>query len=918
MLSCLTFKYEAIILTETWNNETTSSLCTLDGYKGYHTFRNLSRGGGVSVFISNLLKVRKIDELCFCNETIESCAVCIEIGGAKVIIIGIYRPHTDNISNFNHVLENLLGHEILNSCKVFILGDFNLNLSNQQSEPVLNFQSLLSSLHYIPFITKPTRFDHSRANSVPSLLDQIWINDIFSSIPGIILYDVSDHLPSFIHVNLPFINNATSPDRHKITFRPFSDTNLQNLKQNLAETNWDLLFDNLNPNLACSTFLDHLDKLYCKNFPIKHKFISTKRLNNPWITKSIKCLINLKSNFYKMFRTGHITKAQNNILKNRLNKEIFAAKKSYHGNLFNRYKNNMKKTWEVIRNLSGRPCKHDPIKSLFVGSESITDPVIIAQKFNEYFTSIADDLDSDLTQTDISPYSLIQQNIPHCFFLHPTDEYEISSLISKLKITKTDSNKMPVKIFMSIKSILAYPVSKLINQSFSEGIFPQTLKLARVTPIFKKGEKSDPQNYRPISSLPYLSKIFENCMKSRIVSYFNKFNLFAPSQFGFLKNKSTNDALFELTEKIYESLNSKNHHLSILVDLRKAFDVVNHDILLNKLKIYGFRGLPLKWVSSYLKDRECYVSIANHQSNPIKFNIGVPQGSILGPILFLIYINDLPRFSNRLNSVLYADDTTLSFSHRNFSEMTEIINSELIKLEDWTHANRLTINADKTETIIFSNRKTDVINDQIKLSRKSLAFVDSCKFLGVHLDINLKFSVHIQYIINKISKNCGIFYKIKDSMPHHVRLNYYYAMIYPYLSYNISIWGGTSENHLNPLFILQKRMIRNILDASKLQSSDPLFKRLGILKLKDIYFFQILIFAHKYFYDDKFHVQHNFNTRNRNFAAPIFQRLTLTQQSFSYAGPSNWNKLPLYLRSIQSLYVFKKKLKQYFIDKYAD
>ena len=172
--------------------------------------------------------------------------------------------------------------------------------------------------------------------------------------------------------------------------------------------------------------------------------------------------------------------------------------------------------------------------------------------------------------------------------------------------------------------------------------------------------------------------------------------------------------------------------------------------------------------------------------------------------------------------------------------------------------------------------------------------------------------------MSKISKNCGIFYKIKDQMPHQARLNYYYAMIYPYLSYNISIWGGTSDNHLNPLFILQKRMIRNILNASKFQNSDPLFKILGILKLKDIYLFQILISTHKSFHDNKFNIHHNFNTRNRNLAAPSFQRLTLTQQSFSYAGPSNWNKLPIFLRSIQSPNIFKKKLKQYLIDQYTD
>ena len=446
------------------------------------------------------------------------------------------------------------------------------------------------------------------------------------------------------------------------------------------------------------------------------------------------------------------------------------------------------------------------------------------------------------------------------FFLFPATENEINALIKNLKLTKTNINKMPVKIFSSISPLLLYPLTKLINKSFQEGVFPTALKLARITPIYKNGEKTDPYNYRPISSLPYLSKIFENCMKNRIISFFDKHNLFSRQQFGFLKNKSTQDALLELIDKIYDSLNEKKYHLNILIDLRKAFDVVNHEILLRKLFLYRFNGTPLNWIKSYLKDRQRYVSVGDKASNSKIFNIGVPQGSILGPILFLIYINDLPNVSKFLHSTLYADDTTFSYSNKNYHQLTNIMNNELKIVERWTHANRLTINTDKTEIICFSNRPKQLNPGQIQLSGQSLNFSTSCKFLGVFIDYNLNFSQHITYILNKTSKNCGIFYKIKDSMSRVARMSYYYAMIYPYLSYNIVIWGAASDVHLNPLFLIQKRMVRNILNAGFLEHSEPLFKSLKILKLKDIYLIHILISTHKSILNKKIqnpaHCQH--------------------------------------------------------------
>ena len=510
-------------------------------------------------------------------------------------------------------------------------------------------------------------------------------------------------------------------------------------------------------------------------------------------------------------------------------------------------------------------------------------------------------------------------NNPHSFFMRPVTEAECCKLISHLKITHTGIDEIPVKVFKLVAPLILYPVTHLINLSFQSGIFPEILKIARITPVFKNGDKLDEYNYRPISSLLFLSKLFERCLYNRLTSFFEKFSLLYNSQYGFLRGKSTSDALVELTELIYNSLNEKSHHLSIFIDLKKAFDVVKHDLLLKKLEIYGIRGLPLELIKSYLSNRKSYVGIDHFQSKQEIINIGVPQGSILGPLLFLIYINDLPRVSTELRATLYADDTTLSFSHKDFDSLTNIANAELDKIRDWMIANRLTINPTKTDMIIFSNRLIYPCNNQIVLGNDILDFNTTCNYLGTLIDSKLNFSAHIQKILGKISRNTGIFYRIRDYMPRQARLSYYYAFIYPYLQYGIIIWGGTNDVHLKPLIVQQKRMIRNITNSVAYAHTCPLFKQLGLLKVRDIYKFKMLVHTHREIHvQNNFEINHSVNTRNRNMALPSFQRLAQTQRSVTYAGPTFWNQLPHGLRQIENLSTFKKRLKIHLLEGYTD
>ena len=465
---------------------------------------------------------------------------------------------------------------------------------------------------------------------------------------------------------------------------------------------------------------------------------------------------------------------------------------------------------------------------------------------------------------------------------------------------------------------MVVPITILIENSIRQGVFPNELKVARITPIHKEGSFTEPSNFRPISSLSYLSKVYENFFSTRLINFCNKYSIISRKQFGFQSGVSTSDALISLTEDIYSALDDRLHFLAAIIDVKKAFDCVNHNILLNKLERYGIRGIPLRWVTSNLADKNFYVEIGSYKSGLNTFNIGVPQGSILGPLLFLIYVNNLPKFSNTMRTQLFADDTIVFNTGHDIDELTTSTNTELSKLNDWTLANKLTIHAGKTKLLIVSNRFSTNNAISIRIINNEINPTTCCKYLGVYLDNRLTFKDHIKHINGKISRHTGILYKIRDKLPMKARLDYYYAYIYPYLSYNIIIWGSTFQTHLQPLIVQQKRTIRTIMGAGYIDHTDPLFRRLKLLKLQDIYYFHLGTYMFHARSRGEYATQTNINTRGTNNALPSRHRITITQHAVSCTGPKFWTSLPQHIRSINSFARFRKSLKEHLLNKYQD
>ena len=387
--------------------------------------------------------------------------------------------------------------------------------------------------------------------------------------------------------------------------------------------------------------------------------------------------------------------------------------------------------------------------------------------------------------------------IPNSILLSPATPIEVNRTILNLDQTKsTGPYSIPIKALKILGPKISQPLTKIINQSFTEGIFPSKLKVAKVVSIFKKGDSEIASNYRPISLLPIFSKIFEMLMHERIYSFLKEHKLIYPLQFGFRENHCIDHALISITEDIRSTLDNKRYGCGIFIDLQKAFDTVNHEILLKKLEHYGIRGDTLKWFCSYLSDRGQFVSINGHNSTKMEISCGVPQGSVLGPLLFLIYINDLPNVSNKIKTYLFADDSNIYLESETISELVQIVNKELKLVKKWIDANFLSLNISKTNYIIFHSPAMPILTDiVIKIGREHINRSSYVKFLGLLLDEHLNWKFHLSELSKKLARTCGILFKIRDLLPTNTLINVYNSLFMSFLQMAL-LYGAKHLLHI--------------------------------------------------------------------------------------------------------------------------
>ena len=468
-----------------------------------------------------------------------------------------------------------------------------------------------------------------------------------------------------------------------------------------------------------------------------------------------------------------------------------------------------------------------------------------------------------------------------------------------------------------------------------QGIVPDSLKVSKVTPVDKGGSQSDSSNFRPISTLSALTQVFEKLVYKQFINYIEKHDILFQFQFGFRKGHSTAQAVSEIADSLRNAIDSNLFTCGVFIDFSKAFDTVNHQILLKKLESYGIRGTPLKWFTSYLENRQQYVTVGQLDSPRQAMTCGIPQGSTLGPLLFLLYINDLPNCSKNLIFRIFADDTNLFASACDLKDLETLINSELEKVKEWCDVNKLSINFSKTNYMIIKSSRKVSGNMEVKLhsmdgSCHILRKKDHIKYLGVMIDESLSWKYHISYICSRVSRNIGIISKLRHYLSIHQLKQIYYNLIYPYLSYAVIAWGSAYKTHLQKLQTKQNTVLRLMFFGTTFgpytESALPFLNLLDILTVDNVYRLHALKFTHMWHkgflpkvFDNLFQYaksRHTYNTRyasNQNFCKPYI-RTNTGKQMFSYKAIDLWHDIPSNLKDLGT-YSFAKEVKQYLLFK---
>ena len=459
-------------------------------------------------------------------------------------------------------------------------------------------------------------------------------------------------------------------------------------------------------NHSYRKFVNIFTETFHSSFPVRRGSPPKKRKHKPWMTKGLVNACKKRNLLYKRFLTSRssMSEIRYKTYKNKLTSILRYCEKQYYSDLLKINKNNMKETWKIINDLVNKKSSTRlsyPTEFMKNGS-IISGNMNIAEPFNSFFANIGPTLAKGIPKSDRHVESFLGDRVTGSIFLNPVTEEELINIVHSAKDKKSKGyDGIDMCLLKKIVPHILTPLRHICNTSLGQGIFPDEMKIARIIPLFKSGDKQNVSNYRPISLLPQFSKILEKIFNNRLMNFLNSNNLLYLRQYGFRKNMSTSMAIMELVENITTAMDNGKFTIGVFIDLKKAFDTVDHSILVTKLDHYGIRGVAKQWLSSYLENRKQYVCFNGTDSGFLPITCGVPQGSILGPTLFLLYVNDLCNVSTRLTSILFADDTSCFIEGTDLADMCVQLSSEMNKLSTWFKTNRLSLNVSKTNCMIF-------------------------------------------------------------------------------------------------------------------------------------------------------------------------------------------------------------------------
>lgn len=893
---------DIITLSETHTTQQDEeSIFSIPGFTFVSKPRVNGPGGGVAAYISNDLTWRRREDLESDNLEI----LCIEIiakNAKNFIVCTAYRPPESSnylVENFNDLFETFLTsvNEVFN--EIIILGDLNANYLKKDCSK--EFKTILSRHNYQQMIDTPTRI----TKDTSTLIDVILTN-FSKNVAAVITVplSLSDH--DMIGCVRKLNNIKTKP--RTIKCRNYSSYNPENLKRELTENLFEPLYQMNDVNNAWLFLRDVLTHSFNRHAPT-----ITKRVKGsfaPWLNSDLKQLMNNRDKLLRKFRKTHADNYWDEYkrLRNRCTTEIRYAKARYHQNLLTENRHNPKKFWQTI-------------KSIFPGkktSNSVSGKSDLgkANSYCQFFSTVAQTLKLKtflFRQFVWQAPTTIKKKTLSTFQFGYVTTMSVERELKRLKRHKsTGIDNLPPGMLKDVAHQIAKPISHIINLSLRNGQIPFELKISQVIPLHKKGSINDPNNFRPISVLPVISKILEKAVHKQLIEYLEHNNLLSVNQYGYRSKRSTELATTLLTDTIRKEADHGMLTGAVFLDLSKAFDTLGHGRLLEKLKSYGIKGLSHQWFTDYLFMRYQVVKLGQELSDPCPLVCGVPQGSILGPILFLLFFND---FEDDLScrTIQFADDTVIFTSSKSVFQIESILNKDLTTIASYLKDNDLIINLNKgkTESMLFGTSKR--IANVPPESRNLKLFCDevlinsttSYTYLGTVLDQHLNLNTDFDSKYNRASKKLGVLKKLMDFLTLDAARLLYTAVIVSALKYNSSVHLKITHTQHEKLNSIERRA--NIILRTKTTPIFNVFQKQAVLFVKKCLDKNSVPIFNDYFLIR----QHTANTRNNNISINLPKvKLELAKGSFYFMGAKFYNLLPKNVR--ESGPAFKEQVKMFF------
>lgn len=898
-LSQLDDTFDVIVLTETF----VTSDASVYGMSGYETLYNeshLNKNDGVIIFIRDSMKYKQSNVDLGNMKVLE---LEVESDNKKIIITSIYRSPSSCLQEFNINFYNYLS--TVAHCESHIItGDMNIDLLSN-NEYVEEYKNNLAYFGYTSYINAVTRPDSM------TCLDHFFVKTKFSTteIKSFIFHDkISDHHP----IALIFYANESLDTVQKARTKKF--LNLKNFRSDLESETWHDVYGGNDVNMMSEIFVDKL-KYYSAKNTCEKKVKKMEQSRKKWITRGLLISIKEKNKLYRILRTDPNNvevKNKYNNYKNKLRKLTASAKKLFFQNEIDRSKNKTKALWSCVNEACNKNSSRTVVEKIQINNEEVSDKQKIANAFNNYYSEIGQKLADGIKAP--SDYKEKGTRNVNCMFLYPTDADEVLSTIGELKSNKSPGiDKIGTSELKTVADLISLPLAHIVNRCFEDGIFPDIFKIGIIKPVHKSGNKLQLENYRPISLISNIGKVIEKIIKKRLTKFLNKNKILSEKQYGFRDGKSTDDAIYELTSLIYKAMDASKPALSIFVDLSRAFDTVCHHKLLEKLENIGMRGRAYDLISSYLSDRKQMVEVEGAVSDVLPVTYGVPQGTVLGPMLFTIYINDLLTLDTEGVVLSFADDTVIFYNAASWQELKTKSESDFRKIVEWFRFNKLTLNVEKTRYLPFTSYCSKLPNlGSLNIDTTiSVPETSSVKYLGLTIDRHMRWDLHVTQLTNKLRCFLSRFRILRECLELPQLMMVYNGLIQSQLLYGLVGWGGVSECYIRGLKVVQKRILKTMLGREQCYPSVLLFKQSGVLDIRQLFCLKMILNVRSRKLQIE-HIEHSYNTRGRENKVLIPRcSKTVGQRHCKFLGPKIWDLLPDEYKTLVGHKRFKYEVKNW-------